>query len=1004
MKPIFLTIKGINSFEDEQRIDFKNLMEYGVFGIVGETGSGKTTIIDSIFLALYGRVPRYDKSNYNSFINKAAGGKANLKYEFEINYSNIKKIYLVEKSFNLKKDDKIETKIARLYEIVNGERNLLNDKITDVTKKIEDIIGLSYEDFAQTVILPQGKFSKFLNLKNSERKNMLERIFKLESYGSKLDAKVKESKNSLDVEKQIINSNISLLNNFTKDDISQVEANLISKKNKSQEINCKINELEINREKLKADIKKIYIYTETKNKFTAINNRTVEIKTLKSRTDLGRKCNEIYPSIKRKGELKKTIVELEIKLENLKNKKLNIESCEKDLAVIQSKLEDFRKNEYDNLTINIKKVEENLHLEEEITKLDKIVKSIISEIKNLENKKETINKSLNELKALYIKEEKSLKEINQYISENVITLEEKNEIAEANVKEKELIALEKDKKDKESSIEKINVEIEDSRNKLKLLKNNLEKLQEVGEFNSQNDDDSEYLKSVFYLKNSINIGESCPVCGEKIKNEIDKISYEEYLANKENKKKSELMEKDVYKIEETNKLQMERINLLHKDLENLTNLEKDTINIINPIKEKYKSDSVKKIYVDLNNKEKKLKTKEEEKRKIEHIIEEINSKINLSQLEENKIKEDIIVKVIDEKHNNEKLKELNLSLSSIFKEQKPSSLYKELTKKREEFLLKEEENKKIAIELSEKTVELEKSITEKYSLINELVINIKDFLEDDSMPREDEIEGNLLDISVIESNNKIIDEFKNEYLIIKDQLNTQENLVKNMDIEKVKKDNSNNDIELTQLKKDYSEIREDIAVTDNKIKKMNEDLIKLTSFKEELNKIDGKIINHEKLISVLKKHSFVEYVAEHQLKYIVQDASNRLKKMTNNKFSLELDDTDFTICDNFNGGIRRNTKSLSGGESFMVSLSLALALANKIQLKNKGSLDIFFLDEGFGALDKYSLELVLNNLFELSSHNVNFGLITHVDEVKDRVPKKLVVKKVYGKGSLVKVE
>ena len=97
------------------------------------------------------------------------------------------------------------------------------------------------------------------------------------------------------------------------------------------------------------------------------------------------------------------------------------------------------------------------------------------------------------------------------------------------------------------------------------------------------------------------------------------------------------------------------------------------------------------------------------------------------------------------------------------------------------------------------------------------------------------------------------------------------------------------------------------------------------------------------------------------------DASERLKKITNGRYSIELDGDDFNenketgnydvanfvIRDDFNGGTRRIPKSLSGGEVFLTSLSLALALSSKIQLKNNAPLETFFLDEGFGSLDSY---------------------------------------------------
>ncbi|MDE6181660.1 MAG: hypothetical protein K2F59_00455 [Eubacteriales bacterium] len=134
-----------------------------------------------------------------------------------------------------------------------------------------------------------------------------------------------------------------------------------------------------------------------------------------------------------------------------------------------------------------------------------------------------------------------------------------------------------------------------------------------------------------------------------------------------------------------------------------------------------------------------------------------------------------------------------------------------------------------------------------------------------------------------------------------------------------------------------------------------------------------------------------EYVANSQLKHIVLDASKRLEFMSQNKYSLELINSEFFIKDHFNGGITRSPRSLSGGEIFMASLSLALALSSKIQLKNKSPLEVFFLDEGFGTLDNNLLDTVINTLEQLQNDNIDVGIISHIEEIKNRVQNKIFV-------------
>ncbi len=89
--------------------------------------------------------------------------------------------------------------------------------------------------------------------------------------------------------------------------------------------------------------------------------------------------------------------------------------------------------------------------------------------------------------------------------------------------------------------------------------------------------------------------------------------------------------------------------------------------------------------------------------------------------------------------------------------------------------------------------------------------------------------------------------------------------------------------------------------------------------------------------------------------------------------------------------MRRDCSSLSGGETFLTSLALALALSTKIQLKGDTSMEFFFLDEGFGTLDVETLDTAMTALENLHTENLSVGIISHVEEIKNRVPIKLMV-------------
>ncbi|MEL1136622.1 SMC family ATPase [Desulfitobacterium sp. THU1] len=185
MKPIKLKIRGLNSFTDLQEVDFLRLTDKGLFGIFGPTGSGKSTILDGITLALYGAVAR-GSSNY---MNTNSDG-LNVSYEFQISEKEIRK-YRVDREF--RRDSKtghVRSKSAKIVQITEEGELVLEEQATKVTEQCEMILGLQLEDFTRTVVLPQGKFSEFLKLEGKERREMLERLFNLQRYGDDLSIRL----------------------------------------------------------------------------------------------------------------------------------------------------------------------------------------------------------------------------------------------------------------------------------------------------------------------------------------------------------------------------------------------------------------------------------------------------------------------------------------------------------------------------------------------------------------------------------------------------------------------------------------------------------------------------------------------------------------------------------------------------------------------------------------------------------------------------------------------
>ncbi|WP_165842177.1 AAA family ATPase [Paenibacillus xerothermodurans] len=184
---MYLNIAGLQSYRAPQEIDFTALCDAGVFGIFGPTGSGKSSILDAMTLALFGKVER--AANGTQGIMNHAEQTLSVSFTFELGQAEGAVRYRVDRQFKRGGEVSVNNTVSRLIRYQDGETIVLADKAGEVNQRVHDILGLSMQDFTRAVVLPQGKFAEFLALKGSERRQMLQRLFHLEPYGDQLSAK-----------------------------------------------------------------------------------------------------------------------------------------------------------------------------------------------------------------------------------------------------------------------------------------------------------------------------------------------------------------------------------------------------------------------------------------------------------------------------------------------------------------------------------------------------------------------------------------------------------------------------------------------------------------------------------------------------------------------------------------------------------------------------------------------------------------------------------------------
>lgn len=224
MKPILLKLSGLQSYREQQEIDFASLTETGLFGIFGPTGSGKSSLLDAITLAMYGKVER--AVNGTQGIMNHSEDQLSVAFTFELVSSAGPRRFRVERKFKRTGEQSVSNTISRFVELTEDGDHVLADKLADVTRCVEEHIGLKMDDFTRAVVLPQGKFAEFLSLRGVDRRQMLQRLFHLEQYGDQLALKLSRRVKDNEAALRALEAEQQGLGSAGKADIEAAEARL----------------------------------------------------------------------------------------------------------------------------------------------------------------------------------------------------------------------------------------------------------------------------------------------------------------------------------------------------------------------------------------------------------------------------------------------------------------------------------------------------------------------------------------------------------------------------------------------------------------------------------------------------------------------------------------------------------------------------------------------------------------------------------------------------------
>jgi DNA repair protein SbcC/Rad50 len=1030
MRPLKLTMQAFGPYSRTEVIDFSELGNRTMFVISGKTGSGKTTIFDGISYAIYGKASGEDRNGpelRSQFADNDTQTEVALEFQLRgKTYEIIRSPQQEKKKARGEGVTSIGAKAELYVYDEEGNKQILGSNVREVDEKIKQIMLIDSNQFRQIIMIPQGEFRKLLTSDSKEKEAILQRLFHTQLY-KRIEEKLKEEAATLKVavEKQLADRNLAIrkihalfredLKGYMEagntNDLVIVPALVEEIQAMTEQISLLEKEIAEKDQQRQLEQKKLYdaqtILKQFSDKEAALQNKLL----LESQKDLFEKKRQDVEL----GKKAILLVQQEQLCARLKKELTAYETQVTELQLNQKSLVDQLKHHEEAWKIEKGKEPERKALEESIHKLHSLKDDIFSyakleddlvrilkQCKTLEEDKLAAENKVTEMderlrlytekkeaieasKLVYLGNKSLLDELQREVG-LISTLERQNE---------NLFIQEKGLSRKKAEFEHTTARYLDAKTLVEELEN------------------SWMHGQASLLASKLQEGAPCPVCGSE-HHPQPTLFAENVIPNEEDlkaaKRQLELVEKerneaqsDVFKFQsnvDASKLvftqTLETLQATKPEflMEELATFKETVINKTKDVEaEQLKLQSGLDQLDTIIEGLKKLETAKAEwtqkVKELEHSFQEARISFAEKNSYFNRLQEMIpeSLRSIDAfefevKRQQSLLHELNVKLEQTQQSLQNSRVSLSTIEGKLQSVVQSKETKQAELQVERDVFKekLEQQGFQNYKLyemakrsemeLQQMEADISNYRESlrSATDRYKELEASLKDVPMpnIQVLTEIIEQMTME--------------IKGIDEQKS---------DLAFKKRENEQILETIYSL-NKDMKQFEDQYKIIGNLADISKGN----NHLRV-------TFERYVLGSFLDDILREANSRLLKMTSGRFQLlrKMDKSkgntqsglELLVIDSYTGQ-ERHVKTLSGGESFKASLSLALGLADVVQNYAGGvSLETMFIDEGFGTLDPESLDQAIEALIDIQSSGRLVGIISHVPELKERIDARLEV-------------
>lgn len=989
MIPLKLEIEGLYSYKEKQVVDFTQLTAAGLFGIFGAVGSGKSSILEAILLALYGSTERLsDRGEKNSMLNLQSEA-VKIIFEFRSGKNNAhtyRSLYSAKR--NPKKFEEVKPAEHTFYQWEEAAW-------TPIEKGAEEILGMKKDHFKQTVIIPQGKFREFIDLTPGPRADMMKELFGLERFdlAGKTGGLLRATKDKkIRLETQLAGL----------EDVN--EATLSSKKSQAQQLAL---EVEHKREALKLQEQLLKSQEGLQGKYHELQGFLKEWKLLEEKKPAIQEKKTIWKEfLKAKTYLKPVWEQIQEKKLDLEKAKVSAENCRRFRETFIQELQELEEEEQQlrkkaelkpereakirdlRKVIDIQVITEEVNAANAIT--DKLLPTIAQEKEELQRLTDQLKELEQQLEELPMVDTNALAD---WKSQATSLQRQQEQLLKLDIEQQKLIQIIKNLK---ASIATVNQQVPPSEASFSSWMETQKKSIQTLDVQKEKLIQKAGLAAHIHL---LHDGEPCPLCGslehpqalegepskeiqattqsmEQAQKELERIrSLQETAKQEEIRLEGQLQQhsslaSNIQQIKEEQAGVWEKLNA-----QGITSVED-----LNKAIQQAEQTSISKTALEKNIKEKRQAWDQLQKRVIEQ-----EEKLRAAQQ---------ALLALQSKQLAKREEIQDIAFCQAFFEKAPASIEVTIQKVQKDIdetaSLLEGKVKVIQDTKTKQATNLsslqhhEEAIVTTSTRIEQLEKEFKQLMITHGFASEGQLIAlfhHSLDADKVDAE---IRQFEDRSLLVNTkikELEAEEGVVSfsQEGFESLKQ-------QVQVHKEDFDTLTKDFTLLDKEITTLEKQLEEKTQLLQVFFQVENRESNLKELEKLFKGSGFVKYVSSIYLKELCNTANIRFMKLTKNSLSLEIDDNNtFWVVDYLNGGKRRLLKTLSGGQTFQASLCLALALAEKVKALNQADQSFFFLDEGFGALDKNSLRVVFETLKSLRHENRIVGIISHVEELQQEI-------------------